>query len=238
MLAKPPRNAIRGTSWDAGFKSIVRARAKFPSFETLFVMNDVAKVPLYLPLLHVSDDASLAVTEIKRCVRQSGPNLTVELTEMFIQPDWRPHLVAAVALLADAATDEQINLLWDAISRPSWVSPQLAASASLIDPRFHERARLMIERRCLLIDERLIGIGALERHVALGPLPNELHSAKILSALMVLCSLKGEPAWLLTLNSASDIRTILASDEDGGGEIAVQWITAITPVIEQAQIGR
>lgn len=209
----------------------MRPWAKFPSFETMFGRSDVG-LPGHYVLLDARDGTSGAVANIRRCVERSGPNLTSELKEMLAQPDWRPQVVAAATLLV-GATDEQLDLLWGAIRRPSWVSPQLAASAAHLDAQFAERARLLIERRCVFDEVPYLDFPP-ERHSYLGPLSYQLHQAKTLSVLVALCSLQGEPHWLKSLTSAEDIRAMLSSDVDGGARIAVEWIARMTPLIENA----
>ena len=207
---------------------------KFPSFESVFARSDVAKVPLYLTLLQPSGDAGLAVSDIRACIRRSGPNLTSELNELLAQPNWRPHLVAAVTLLVTGADQRHLEILWTAIKRPSWVSPQLAACASRVDSNFAQSARTMIEQRCAFEAQTLVDITGLERHHALGPLSWSAHSAKLLSALVALCALSHESTWLEPLVNAEDIRQMMASDVDGGGTIAVRWISRIMPFIDAA----
>jgi hypothetical protein len=143
-------------------------------------------------------------------------------------------LVAAVALLVTGANDRQREILWSAIKRPSWVSPQLAACASRVDSGFAQRARTMIEQRCTFEEDKFVDITGIERHHALGPLSYTAHSAKLLSALVALCALCRENSWLGMLVNAEDIRQMLASDVDAGGTIAVRWISHIMPFIEAA----
>ena len=65
-----------------------------------------------------------------------------EICALLSESNWRPNLVGGVVVLraqrADAAV---LDALWDAIDRPSWVSPQLAVAASVVDPKFADKAR-------------------------------------------------------------------------------------------------
>src|SRR5262249_48269271 len=67
-----------------------------------------------------------------------------ELAALFLERNWRCHLVAAATLLAAGASPTRIDLLWGALERGSWAEPPLAATAWLLDDGVDPRARKMI----------------------------------------------------------------------------------------------
>ena len=103
----------------------------FPSFAPLFGSGAQTPVRLYLELLSVMPDARHAVAAIREAGRQSGPHLDAEIVALLTELNWRPQLVGGVAVLVFGANDERLSALWAALGRPCWVSPQLAAVASL-----------------------------------------------------------------------------------------------------------
>lgn len=76
---------------------------------------------------------------------RTSPHVVHEVSAMLADFNWRPNLVAATAVIrARMMTGVVVRAVWTAIDRPSWVSPQLAVAASIIDPRFADGARARI----------------------------------------------------------------------------------------------
>lgn len=76
---------------------------------------------------------------------RTSPQVVHEVCAMLADFNWRPNLVAATAVIrARMMTGVVVKSLWTAIDRPSWVSPQLAVAASIVDPRFSDGARARI----------------------------------------------------------------------------------------------
>jgi hypothetical protein len=102
-------------------------------------------VPGYLPLLHLRREAaseSLAIIA-KALAEDTVPSR--QIIELLEEGNWRAQLVGAVAVALHGPSDESVQALWAAIDRGSWVSPQLVAAASLVDPLFEGRAKEHIE---------------------------------------------------------------------------------------------
>lgn len=146
--------------------------------------------------------------------RALGDRLDGVLAGWLAERNWRPHLVAAVSLLLAEPTPARRDLLWQAIDRYSWVSPQLVATASLIDPEFEEQARQRIEA-CL--------------NTPLPPPPegdnltNVTTSPKRLAALLALCERDSTPPWLAFCLAHPGVANRVVRDVDRGGEIARRW---------------
>jgi hypothetical protein len=69
-----------------------------------------------------------------------------EARELIAQSAWRAQLVGAAAVVLSGADESTCAALWQALDGGSWVAPQLAAAAFLVDPAFEGRT-----------EERLLG---------------------------------------------------------------------------------
>ncbi len=98
-------------------------------------------VPGHVCLLNLGHEshARTVIGRVRDALAAEEPGPWVE--RMLGQPNWRPHLVAAVAYLADDARRLAIEPLWRRLEDGSWVSPQLAVAAFFVDPAFPERFR-------------------------------------------------------------------------------------------------
>jgi hypothetical protein len=178
----------------------------------------------YLTLLNLgTPDATTAISLImKLCASASDPYQ--EVCRLLRQPNWRPHIVGAVALATLAHDPEATRELWSAIDKRSWVTPQLAAAAFLCDPTFadHARERLRLSRR--LDTSACARLPALERHISVGPAGRVEPSAKAAAALVRLLELLPHPPDWLSVEAASlDLQNLIKRDRDSSAELAEQW---------------
>ncbi len=145
---------------------------------------------------------------------------------LFASPDWRPHLIGAVALILDAGRRLDSAGMWHAIDAGSWVTPQLVTTAYFTDPSFAERVRERIDGNCVVSVPA--NLSAAERHRATGPATPEQRSAKLLASLvrigMLAPSLTG---WLRTAASRPELAALQAADRDKSGNIAENWLKNI-----------
>ncbi len=203
--------------------------ARFPSFEPMFTASRSDSPPAYLCLLNLfyASESRAAIEQLRTSGQRSGSCLDAELAALLSDHSWKPQLVGAVALLVFGKNRVRLEALWAALDRPCWVSPQLAAVASLTDPDFDSRARERIDRRCA------VDIAAVSQ---LGWPPESFaaYSKKLLSALMRLCeSRPGASAWLPTYAAAHDIKKMIATDFDCGGDLATGWTNRITTLLPE-----
>lgn len=144
------------------------------------------------------------------------------------QGGWRPQIVGAVAaLLSPTVHASWIDALWVAADGGSWVSPQLAVTAWRLDPQFNVRARERVLSRCPLRNDALLRMPWAERHSLHGPTSGTGHSAKVLSALLVLLEEAGEIRFVSEQRNLTDVAGILAQDSDDGASIARHWLGAL-----------
>lgn len=174
----------------------------------------------YLGLLHLMKPP---IDLLRSAILVSGDTLAEHIEPLLAHENWRPQLVGISAMLM-AKNIESLPALWMAIDRPSWVSPQLTAAASLLDPTFETGARLRLERRCRLE----IGSGheawTPERHSTLGPNSWFGHSAKLMTSLIALYGqMFPDSEWLAELGNEPDVVELCASDTHDGGGIALEW---------------
>lgn len=113
------------------------------AFASLFQKGEL-DVPAYLTLLNLGPGADVAVARIETALtHETAP---ADRLALFEPINWRPHLVAGVAILVDVAhgvpvREEDLRALWYAIDRGSWVSPQLLVVAFFGDPDFGSALR-------------------------------------------------------------------------------------------------
>lgn len=194
----------------------------FGNFDPLFGPRPGA-VPGYLMLLGVREDTAVAIAEIRVAIASGGSDVRQQVEQMLGHLNWRPQLVAATAILVGELM-ELLPVLWSALDRPCWTSPQLCAVASLIDPSFLAKARARLETGCKMEVRDAAAMSPIERHTALGPTSVAAHSPKLMSALAALCSLDdAAEQWLPKLISRPDIKEALELDKDHAGAIAVRW---------------
>lgn len=174
----------------------------YPSFHSLCPPDPNSKVNSYQPLLCMDASSIPAMTVVRDIVR-SSQTAESEVDAMLFSPDWQAHLVASVAIGLGAASGKTLAALWRAFDRGSFVSPQLAALASLVDDDFDAKARQRLTKGC--------------------PIPSN-GDPKGLPALLAL-SLEGQgrSAWAGEFSTRFSVRLMLARDPDKGGRVATEW---------------
>lgn len=181
----------------------------------------------YLPLLNLyrPDDA---VAALQKIVSAGSPGLEADLLAL-LDPaaGWRPQLVGVAAMIAGAATPATVEALWVALAEPSFVSPQLAVAAYLLDPDFEVRARSRIANGCLVEPNRL-------RERSPDQVWPAYQDAKQLAAIIALCTRLPHAAWLADQVASAEIRAILGEARDDGGGIALGWLEKASQMLPPA----
>ena len=187
----------------------------------------------YLDLLHLDSHRGLnAVSSVVKCCHAS-PNPHLEIVRLLDDANWRPHIVAAVAVSALEYDHKSVASLWAAFDAGSWVTPQLAVAACLRDPNFSESARVRILARCPIEPSRLSSMSPVQRHSATGPAGARARSAKAAASLVQLASvLRAIPQWLTTERSAPDLVALLSEDVDGSAKIAEDWLDKLRAILK------
>ena len=182
-------------------------------------------VPGYLPLLHMArPEAQNVLRRVQQALDTPG-GVAQYIDRLLLQPDWRGHLVAAVAILMGGRRGPFAEALWAAFDAGSWVAPQLAVTLYWVDPAFVARAKERIRQRCpVSVPE---GPSPVERHVATGPAGRLGRSSKNMAALLRLMEEAGvEAQWLTSERAEEEVVELLEGDADGSGEIAGRWLHA------------
>lgn len=181
----------------------------------------------YLRLLHLTsnEDASCAVDLVRECCR-SVPSPYSDIQTLLTHPDWRPHLVAAVALIISGHDTKTIEAAWRRVDTGSWITPQLAAALYLVDPDFAAEAQSRLEFLCPLDPSEIEKLSSVDRHITMGPASARQRSAKTASALLRLLETK-QPAAAHNLRANDDLQFLLKADMDASGEIAERWLSQI-----------
>lgn len=187
----------------------------------------------YSTLLHLhSPSAPGVLSKVLNCCR-SVDNPHKEVADLLEESNWRPHIVAAVAISLLHYESTSMTSLWAAFDSGSWVSPQLAAAACLRDPDFLAHARVRIALRCPLETTKLASLSPPQRHSAYGPAGGRERSAKAAASLMKLVSvLRPIPEWWLKEQSSPDLITLLSQDVDESPRIAEQWLLRLKAYLQ------
>lgn len=204
---------------------------RFGVFSPLFDSH-----PGYLNLLHLDVPWNkVTVSRVIECCH-SSPDPFPDINRLLDQENWRPHLVAAVALSVFGYNQVAFKKLWDAFDAGSWVTPQLAVAAYLRDPDFSGQAQTRVQARCPIGVSHLTTYGPLERHVAFGPAGPLERSAKAANALIYLLHLFGPPDWLKTELASPDLTALLAADRDHASIIAKTWLESLNAILKSLAI--
>jgi hypothetical protein len=107
--------------------------SKFGPFARVFETGEF-EVPGHLELLHLRNEgAQVVISRIEHAVSVGDPARWIRA--LLEGPNWRPHLVAAVAMLVVDGAPCCVDGLWGAVDTGSWVTPQLVVAAFLLDDR-------------------------------------------------------------------------------------------------------
>jgi hypothetical protein len=188
----------------------------------------------YLALLRLEGgEASEAVARVKNCC-EGAQDPFPDIGRLLTDPNWRPHLVAAVAVILCGHQVETAQALWRRLDRGSWVTPQVGVALSLTDPDFLRHARERLEARCPLDASDLRQMTPLQRHSAAGPAGVVERSAKTAKTLLCLVQKQSAGAgWLNDLLAAPDFRSLLRQDVDASEEITEHWLQRVKALTAQ-----
>lgn len=185
----------------------------------------------YLALLHLgSGDAPKAVELVSDCCRKIGdpfPNIC----RLLMDSNWRPHLVASVAVIISGYNADATKCLWRCIDTGSWVTPQIGVALRLVDPHFEHLSRIRLESGCSVDLSDLQSMQEPERHSAAGPAGVLGRSAKAAATLLqLLQTVSPTPSWLEQVSNSEDLRVLVAQDIDGSAAIADSWMHRIREI--------
>lgn len=194
-------------------------RNDFGIFEPVF-----ASAHGYLALLHLGGtDAAEYVRTVKRCC-DSVATPYGDIIKLLENPNWRPHLVAAIALATKGYHELSFEALWSAFDSGSWVSPQLAVVASLHDSNFSNRARSRLSSLCRVDETRGRGMSMLERHSATGPGSGLDRAAKAAATLNFLLQPDYTPS--------AELQSLIERDVDDSSAITQRWRGKLNEILE------
>jgi hypothetical protein len=196
--------------------------AAFPTFGRIFWQKRDG-VPLHLPLLGIGEDADVSVRVIRKVCFES-PDPRSEIQGLLRDLNWRPHLVAAIALMVCERDDGLMADLWCAFDEGSWVSPQLAVAAFCLDPEFGHRASTRIDLLCVGPTPRANILDPASRHSASGPESDYGRRCKALSTLVWLASRDPDfGEWTRAKAHEADVAGLIGNDIHRGDRICEHW---------------
>ena len=193
---------------------------QFGPFADAFGQREL-DVPGYLELLHLANPGvQVVIDRIERAaLLDEAPGF---VDALFDDPNWRPHLVGAIALVAADGRLGEASALWRAVDAGSWVTPQLVVTALFVDPRFSERLVERMESSCPISPPA--GLSPIEQHSATGPANTVQRSAKLLASLLSVG--KAVPklsVWLGDVRAQPAVVEMLQHDVDDASNIADAW---------------
>jgi hypothetical protein len=186
---------------------------EFGPFASAFERGEL-DVPGYLELLHLGrmDGVRVVVERIASALSQGDSQRWVRA--MMGQRNWRPHLVGAVAFLLDHERVLDRGDLWAAIDGGSWVTPQLAVTASFADPSFADGVRSRLDAYCPLTSPESARPASPDR------------SGKMAASLLGVASRTPDlRPWVPGWRSDPQIQELLEQDAawDGSEHITTRW---------------
>ncbi len=180
----------------------------------------VSRKTWYLSLLnlHSAEASGRTIKRIRKVALRSRNESSI--VDLLRDRDWRPHLVGAVAMLY-APTERTQDQAWSALDHGSWVTPQLAAVLSKVDPAFTSKAKDRLSEGCRLHIHPDYSISdAAAKHSAQGPAWDRGRSAKAAASLLALLP----PDDAAEFAEDRSLQALLADDIDNSGDLAVRWL--------------
>jgi hypothetical protein len=185
----------------------------------------------YLALLHLTDDdAPKAVDLVRECCHRIA-NPYPEICRLLSEPNWRPHLVAAIALIVSGHDSEATRCMWHRFDTGSWVTPQIGVALYLVDRDFEAQSRLRLEAGCAVDVCDLTSMTRPERHTARGPAGTIDRSAKAAATLrQLLRTTSPIPSWVQRVSDSENLRALLAQDIDASATITDKWLHRVKEI--------
>lgn len=209
------------------------ALSKFGPFAIVFTQHR-GSIPSYLVLLGLFNEGTQDVISGTQSVLEPAKD-GGWIDALFDDPNWRPHLVGAIALVLDDTEHFAPTGLWRAVDAGSWVTPQLVVTAYFVDPEFPHRVIERIEALCPVSVPA--SLTPLERHSATGPANLKQRSAKLMSSLVFMGRrVPSLSTWLDAVCEDARIAELLAQDVDDTADICDEWLEQLT--LQFARRGR
>ena len=106
------------------------------------------------------------VNKLRNALIQPAPaHLERDIVSLLRARNWRFHNIACVAIACAGASEALLAELWSCIGEGSWTSPQLAATAAYVDPKFQQKATRLIENHQTYY-KSIVSLGALLSELA------------------------------------------------------------------------
>jgi hypothetical protein len=175
---------------------------------------------LSAPACQQDPTAQVVIDRIERALARDGALRFIDI--LFDDPNWRPHLVGAIALILDDGDRLEAGGLWRAIDAGSWVIPQLVVIALMVDREFPARLVERVESLCPVSVP--LGLSPAERHSATGPGSSRQRSAKLLASLLsVGTAVPSLSSRIAGFREEPAVVELLKQDVDKASDIAASW---------------
>ncbi|MFT4252685.1 MAG: hypothetical protein QM608_09390 [Caulobacter sp.] len=171
----------------------------------------------YLDLLHL--DAPAPAIDLIRSIVGADPSAREGEVVALLRPDsfWRAQLVGVAAVLSGVSGPATLAAVWRALEHPSWVSPQLAATLSLVDPAFIAGAQRRLDSLCHVDAEPVRQ--RFRQSVEHCP---DFKDGKQMAALLALLETIHGQTWVRAYGERPEVEQLLAKAREGDG-LALGW---------------
>ena len=189
--------------------------------------------PRFLVLLHLGDESRAAaiINDAYQVVRSSSCEEGIR--NLMRDSHWHSHLLAALGMLESERPERYRDLLWERIDMGSWVSPQLAATASIIDPEFAERAVRWISKPPVPSQDHRFAIPH-STDFEEWSTPDEISYAFTAKAVNAMLGLLPDRQKAAELGQEQHVRERVEGDPHDGAGIAVRWRGIMVSQVEAA----
>lgn len=154
-----------------------------------------------------------------------APGAAPVLFEALRGPDWRGHVFACLAVPLSPEPAQFVPSLWSAADGGSWVTPQLVALLSHLDPGFEEAAVERLLAGCPVEPQWDLPLPL--RHSLMGPAGSAHRSAKAAASLLALLPLEVQARRIF-----ADARELAKQDVDRSHDIAIEWLSQLRDGLE------
>jgi hypothetical protein len=192
----------------------------FDSLECLFEPEGELRVSFMDLLRLTSARTEFVLRATLEAILRNPQKISLEIDDLLVRDAWRDHLVAATAA-ALGHLEEKSSKLWECFDRGTWVSPQVAAALSAVDPNFvpHAAVRAGVAVRK---GAALLATGEEEQRLEYIDLCKDVSS---LYAFLRSVPSKGN---FLGEEIEAGCALMAADDYDNGGEIATSWLASLS----------
>lgn len=149
----------------------------------------------------------------------TSSDINAGVRQLIESENWRTHLIASISILSFESERRNAfcGMLWDRLSRGSWISPQILVVLSIIDSDFKTKAERILDEGFTV---NYSNLSSTEHHTFRGGTSSKVASDKIVAA----------------INYILNKKIIESMYSDEGASIAKGWSENLTELILSGRI--